>query len=183
MDAYLANECCCLHSFIVDYTWVWWSTVLVLKPEYPGMTRSIPWLMMHWFHVSPCHPQLWYWPCRRQKEPLFSTMKDFQYLHYLSVETESEVKIYFIFPKNDFNMRKVKPGATSISIQNSILHPFQFVEMKCESFGFSLDTVLATVLDILILLTHLPMPWTKWPQSCRRYFQIYFICSYGFNCQ
>ena len=44
------------HSFMLVHP--------ALKPEYTHRTRSIPWLLMAWFLVSPEHQQPWYWPCR-----------------------------------------------------------------------------------------------------------------------
>ena len=36
-------------------------TLLVLRPEYSGRTRSIPWLPMPWLLVSPNHQWSCYW--------------------------------------------------------------------------------------------------------------------------
>ena len=35
--------------------------LLVLKLEYSGITRSIPWLLMPWLQKEPGHQQPWYW--------------------------------------------------------------------------------------------------------------------------
>ena len=35
-------------------------TLLVLKPEYSGITRSIPLLLMPWFLAPPGHHKAWY---------------------------------------------------------------------------------------------------------------------------
>ena len=39
------------------------STLLILKPEYPRTTRSIPWLLIPWLIVSRSKHQLWYQRC------------------------------------------------------------------------------------------------------------------------
>ena len=36
-------------------------TLLVLKLEYFGNSKSIPWLLMPWLFVSPSHQQQWCW--------------------------------------------------------------------------------------------------------------------------
>ena len=49
-----------LHSiFIISVQNV--PSVLTLKPDQCGLTRSIPWFLMPWFLVSPGHQQPWYW--------------------------------------------------------------------------------------------------------------------------
>ena len=35
--------------------------LIVLRIEYSGRTRSIPWLQMPWLLASPGHQQSWYW--------------------------------------------------------------------------------------------------------------------------
>ena len=35
-------------------------SLLVLKPEYSGRSRSISCLLISWFNMSPCHQQPWY---------------------------------------------------------------------------------------------------------------------------
>ena len=35
-------------------------THMLLKLEYSGITKSIPWLLMPWLLLSPGHQQLWY---------------------------------------------------------------------------------------------------------------------------
>ena len=62
-----------------------WSTLLVLKPEYSGMTRSIPWLLMPWLLASPCQQQPWY-SISRLNWSLFSTKKYFNYLQHFIIE-------------------------------------------------------------------------------------------------
>ena len=52
---------------------------LVLKPEYPGQSRSVSWLLMPWHLASPGHQLSWYRPCRI-KGSLSSVRKDFQVL-------------------------------------------------------------------------------------------------------
>ena len=39
-------------------------TVLMLKLEYSGRIRSIPWLLMPCLHELPGHQHPWHWPCR-----------------------------------------------------------------------------------------------------------------------
>ena len=33
-------------------------------PNYPGLTRSISWLLKPWQHKEPHHQQQWYWQCK-----------------------------------------------------------------------------------------------------------------------
>ena len=60
-------------------------TLPVVKPEYYGTTKSIPWLMMPWYFALPGHQQPRYWLCCIDKS-LSSMMKDFNYLQHTSVE-------------------------------------------------------------------------------------------------
>ena len=39
-------------------------TLLVMRLAYFQKTRSIPWLLMSWFLLSPGHQQPWHWSCR-----------------------------------------------------------------------------------------------------------------------
>ena len=54
-------------------------TLLVLRQEYSGMIRSIPWLLM------PCHEQPCYWLCRINRS-LASMREDVNCLRHLNVE-------------------------------------------------------------------------------------------------
>ena len=52
------------HVFLRFMSWgavLWWLTLVVLRREYSGRTRSIPWLLMAWLLVSPGHQLSWYW--------------------------------------------------------------------------------------------------------------------------
>ena len=42
-------------------------TLVLLKPEYNGQTRSRLWLMMSWLHALPNHHHLWYLLCKINK--------------------------------------------------------------------------------------------------------------------
>ena len=35
-----------------------------IMAKYTWRNRSIPWLLMPWFFLSPCYQQHWYWLCR-----------------------------------------------------------------------------------------------------------------------
>ena len=45
-------------------------THLLLKPEYLGPTKSIPWWLMPWLLASPGHQQPWHWLCRTNESYL-----------------------------------------------------------------------------------------------------------------
>ena len=84
-----------------------WFTLLVLKPEYSGITRSIPCLLMAWLLVSPGQQQSWFW-WYRIKGPLSLMRKNFNYLCHLSIEKWKKIQIYFLcFLKNNFNLTRV----------------------------------------------------------------------------
>ena len=57
-------------------------TLLVLKPEYSGITRSIPWLLMPGLIVSPGHQLPWHWLWWTNGS-LSSMRKDWSYLSHL----------------------------------------------------------------------------------------------------
>ena len=61
-------------------------TLLVLKIEYPRITNSVIWLLMHWlfssFSSGRQHPWFWIWHINVS---LFITRKDFEYQQYLIV--------------------------------------------------------------------------------------------------
>ena len=38
-------------------------TLLMLRPEYSGILRSMSWLLGPWLHASPGHQQQWHWQC------------------------------------------------------------------------------------------------------------------------
>ena len=60
-------------------------TLSVLKTEYSGVTRSIPWLLMPWLLASPGHQKPCYWQCRKSGS-LSCMRKDFNYLCHLNIE-------------------------------------------------------------------------------------------------
>ena len=60
-------------------------TCMVLRLEYSGKSRSIPWLMMPWLLALPGHRQPWHWLYKINR-PLGSIRKDFNYLGYFNVE-------------------------------------------------------------------------------------------------
>ena len=51
-------------------------TLYVRGPSYPGLTRSVSWLLMPWLLVSPGPQQPWYWLCKLGR-PLSYMRKDF----------------------------------------------------------------------------------------------------------
>ena len=66
-----------------------WITVKVLTlnmlgPSYPGLTRSIQWLLMPWLLAWPGHQHPGYWPCKIGRS-LSSTRKGFNYLCHISM--------------------------------------------------------------------------------------------------
>ena len=54
----------CSYPYRSHSSFIYISTLVVLKPEYSSMTRTIPWLLMHWLIVLLGHQQQWYWLCR-----------------------------------------------------------------------------------------------------------------------
>ena len=61
-------------------------------PSYPGLIRSVSWLLMHWFLVSPRHQQQWFWPCKLFR-PLSYTRNNFNSLCHATVEEWQKLKI------------------------------------------------------------------------------------------
>ena len=57
--------------------------LLALGLENSRRTRTVLWLLMHWFIVLPGHQQQWYW-LGRINGLLSSWRKDFNYLHHLN---------------------------------------------------------------------------------------------------
>ena len=70
--------------------WVKHLILLVLKPEYLGITRSILWLLMPWF-MSPGDQQPWY----RLRRILVFTRKVFNCLLHPSVEKLWKMQRYY----------------------------------------------------------------------------------------
>ena len=60
-------------------------TLDVRGTSYPGLTRSISWLLMPWLLTSPGHQQPWYWLCRTGRF-LSYLRKEFNYLGRINVE-------------------------------------------------------------------------------------------------
>ena len=60
-----------------------WLPLLLLKPTYPRIASSKPWLPMPWFLASPGHQQQWQWPFRIEGS-LYPKRKNFIYLCYLT---------------------------------------------------------------------------------------------------
>ena len=60
-------------------------TLLVLRLEYSGRTRTKPWLLIPWLLTSSCHQLTWYWLCGINR--CWSLMgKDFNYLWQIIVQ-------------------------------------------------------------------------------------------------
>ena len=60
-----AHEATHVNTHSIEERWLSSDLILlVLKPEYSGQTRSIPWLLMPWLLASPGHHHPWYWLCR-----------------------------------------------------------------------------------------------------------------------
>ena len=76
----------CLHVF---FSWIaihamhgcCIPSLLVLKPEYTRISRSIPWLLMTWLLMSPGHQQPCYWLWTTNRS-LSSIGRNFKYLHH-----------------------------------------------------------------------------------------------------
>ena len=71
-------------------------TVLTLKPEYSGVTRSLPWLLKDLLFLLSCHQQ----PCALTTLCMLGTFwssmrKDFIYLCHLNAEEWIKIKIHF----------------------------------------------------------------------------------------
>ena len=81
--SYLHNEL----SYTGKMTPLYWIGALVLKPQYPRITRSETWLLMPWLHASPEPQQPWCWYCRMDKQ-LFFTMRASKYLCWIIIKTE-----------------------------------------------------------------------------------------------
>ena len=58
---------------------------LELRPEYSKSTRSIPWLLMPWLHMSPGHQQPWNSLCGINRS-LSSMRKHFNFWHHCGGE-------------------------------------------------------------------------------------------------
>ena len=71
--------------------------------SYPGITKSIPWLLMPWLLTSPGHQQPWYWLCRIGIF-LSYLRKDFNYLRRINVEKLQKILIYVYVPSDKFSM-------------------------------------------------------------------------------
>ena len=80
-------------------------TLQVLKPEYCGIARSTPRLLMPWLLASLGHWPPWYWPCRINRS-LSSTRRDFNNLCHLSEMIEIWICLHVSCKR--FSMR-VKP--------------------------------------------------------------------------
>ena len=100
------------------FTWPWFHDLLfwtenevslplpVLRPDYYGITQSIPWLLMTWRLVSPGHQQSWYWHRINR-----SMRKDFNYPHYLRVEKLENVDIYISVSWHKFRRTPVNDSS------------------------------------------------------------------------
>ena len=69
--------------------------LLVMKLEYSGITRSMPWLLMPWLLALPCHLQQCYWLPHQINRSLSSTRKDFNYRCHFSFIKWQKMQIYF----------------------------------------------------------------------------------------
>ena len=80
-----------------------WITISYVRGlSYPGITKSISWLLMPWLLTSPGHQQPWYWLC---KIGIFHSYlrKDFNYLRRINVEKLHKMLIYFYVPSDKFS--------------------------------------------------------------------------------
>ena len=86
-----------LHWFILGCSEL---TLLMLKLQYSGSTRSIPWLLMTWRRKEPGHQQPWYWLCMINKFSS-SMRKNYYYLmlfHLQEMIQNDNISI-FMFPE------------------------------------------------------------------------------------
>ena len=97
-------------------------TGLVLKLVYSCIARSIPWLLMSCFLLSPGHQQPWYW-LRRMNVSFSSMRKDFSCLHHMNVKEWWKMQIYIMSLQMNsahwdlaVSTTSVKDVQTSISI-------------------------------------------------------------------
>ena len=63
--------------------------------SYPGLTRSISWLLMSWLLASPGHQQPWYWLCRIGRS-LSYLRKDINHQCHINVEEWHKMWIYVL---------------------------------------------------------------------------------------
>ena len=73
------------HVWVTSYKYYHLLTLNVQRLSYPGLTRSISWLLMPWLLVLSGHQHPWYWLCKiaRFLPPM---RKDFNYLCHISME-------------------------------------------------------------------------------------------------
>ena len=77
-------------------------TLNVRGPSYPGLTRSISWLLMPWLLTSPGHQQPWYWLYRICRS--FSYLrKCFKYLCQINVVEWHKMQINVYAPSEKFS--------------------------------------------------------------------------------
>ena len=80
--------------------------LVLLKPFYSRVTRSIPWLLMPWLFVSTDHEQQWHWICKINFS-FSSKRKDFNTISVLrNDEKLLKIKIYFNVSWHNFSMRR-----------------------------------------------------------------------------
>ena len=71
-------------------------SLLVLRMRYSrNSTRSIPWMLIPWFLLSPGHQQPWYW-LHWINTALSSIREDINYIHHLLVEKKKYMCLYFL---------------------------------------------------------------------------------------
>ena len=81
-------------------------TLLLLRPEYSGITRSIPWLLMPWLLLSPGHQQSWYWLCTMWTF-LSSLGVNIRNLWHFNVKQWGERQAPFFLNSRKFNTTRV----------------------------------------------------------------------------
>ena len=80
------------------------STILMLRLEYSGKTRSIAWLLMCCFFALSYHQQLWYWLYRINRSS-YSTRNSFNNVHHLNFAKLTH--IYFIFSQTNLGCKEL----------------------------------------------------------------------------
>ena len=90
-----------------------WQVIVVMKPKLtlrvlkPGITRSMPWLLMPWLNVFLGYQQSWFGLFRVNRW-LCLTKKNFTYLCHLNVKIWSKIQMHSaVFLKINLGLRNV----------------------------------------------------------------------------
>ena len=103
------------HKRVHASWYVLWWIPLVLNPVFIVKTRSIPLLLMPWFFPSQNHQRPLYWLCRTIWS-LFSTRKDYNYLHHQGPALLTWINFNCSMHEQSHSQRSM--GRNYLSIQN-----------------------------------------------------------------